>query len=119
MPTINLVRSQVKKQNKNRENRQKLYQSAAWKKLRQSKLMTNPLCELCTKEGKVVPAIDVHHIYSPFDFPNKGYELDVDNLISLCKEHHSKLHANHQESTLYQIYLERKRLKMINNSENQ
>ena len=26
--------------------------------------MNHPLCERCEKEGKVVPAIDVHHIIS-------------------------------------------------------
>ena len=80
----------------NRINRQKVYQSAKWKRLRDSKLMLNPLCELCLLEGKVTPAEDVHHIISPFKFNGEEkdkYAYDFCNLMSLCKKCHSNIHG--------------------------
>lgn len=81
----------------NRTNRQKVYQSAKWKKLRESKLMVNPLCELCLLEGKITPAEDIHHKDSFINYEgNKRLEVayDFDNLMSLCKQCHQKLHKN-------------------------
>ena len=45
----------------NVEDRQKIYQSARWQKLRMAKLMQQPLCEICLENGKTTPAEDVHH----------------------------------------------------------
>lgn len=80
-----------------REDRQKIYQSTKWKELRIAKLMQNPLCELCLQNGKVVEAVDIHHIdsfmnYTGTDRLAKAY--DFNNLMALCKECHSKLHHN-------------------------
>lgn len=81
----------------NREDRQKIYQSAKWKKLRLAKLMQNPLCEKCLAKGIVNPAIDVHHLdsflnYSGLQRLDKAY--DFNNLQSLCKDCHAELHIN-------------------------
>lgn len=80
----------------NREERQKIYQSTKWKELRLAKLMQQPLCELCLKEDKVVLAVDVHHItsfMSTTDHLKRIYlAYNPDNLMSLCKECHQKVH---------------------------
>ena len=81
----------------NREDRQKIYQSAKWKKLRLAKLMKDPLCEHCLKEGQTKLAIDVHHRDSFMNYSGlmrltKAY--DIDNLVSLCKECHALEHLN-------------------------
>lgn len=59
--------------------------------------MENPLCELCLLEGITKAGEDVHHLDSPFkykDNPDKVSELafDPDNLMTLCKQHHSAIH---------------------------
>ena len=62
--------------------------------MRDSYLKQNPLCANCLRNGKVVPAEDIHHKISPF----KGGEinwtllLDPENLESLCKECHGEEH---------------------------
>lgn len=83
--------------NYNREDRQKIYQSAKWKALRLAKLAEQPLCERCLSNGKVTAAIDVHHKDSFLNYEGsqrlaKAY--DSDNLMSVCKECHSYLHRN-------------------------
>ena len=96
MPTLQKP-SKQKSRTFNRQDRQKVYQSAKWKKLRQAKLMANPLCEVCLANGIIKPAIDVHHIDSFMNYTgNKRLQLAYDyaNLQSLCKECHSNLH-NH------------------------
>lgn len=70
--------------------------------------MAYPLCELCEKEGRVVAAVDVHHIHSPFA-EGMQYALDVFNLLSLCKECHGRVHTDEKTRIeLYEIYDERK-----------
>ena len=78
------------------EDRQSVYQSTKWKKLRQAKLMQQPLCEICLKNGVVTIADDVHHIDSFLNYSgnqrlNKAF--DFTNLMSVCKECHGKIHS--------------------------
>ena len=97
MPTL---KKPVKQKNRsiNDEERKKIYATTKWRKLRLSHLMKHPLCERCEKAGKVVPAIDVHHIISfmtgktPLD--KKALAFDPNNLESLCKECHQKEHQS-------------------------
>ena len=48
------------------------------------------------KDGRVVPAEDIHHIVSFMDVtdPEQRYLLayDLNNLMSLCKRHHQAVH---------------------------
>lgn len=93
-----LVKSpKAKSRTFNREDRQKIYQSAKWKKLRLAKLMQDPLCEHCLAKGIVTPAIDVHHRDSFMNYSglmrlDKAY--DITNLVSLCKDCHAQEHLN-------------------------
>lgn len=79
-----------------REERNEIYISSRWRKLRLAHLQQYPLCELCQKEGKVVPAVDVHHIISFMStndhLKRKCLAYNPDNLMSLCKECHQKIH---------------------------
>lgn len=103
----------AKSKKKNRTEKQilrtKLYNKAAWKKLRLAYLMMHPLCQRCLAEktddddkiGIVNPATDVHHINSPFDdglsdMERLGRLLDPNNLESICSHHHGLLHRQQQ-----------------------
>lgn len=66
------------------------YQSKAWRKLRQDKLLNNPLCELCLLKHKYTNATDVHHIDDVFNHWNE--RLNFDNLQALCKSCHEGIH---------------------------
>ena len=85
------------------KNYQHLLNSKKWKQLRQWKLEQNPLCELCEREGKVVSAIDVHHI-DPCENSRTLEEMEekcfrVSNLQSLCIPCHAKVHREARSHT--------------------
>lgn len=61
---------------------------AAWKKIRARYVAAYPLCELCKQEGRLTPVEHVHHIKEL----SEGGTSDFDNLMSLCKHHHSSIH---------------------------
>lgn len=100
MPTL----KKAKKQTINRARftdpdaeRQKVYNTRRWRKLRAAYLMEHPLCEICKKDGVITPAIDVHHRdsfanYDGLQMLNKAF--DADNLVALCKICHANLHKN-------------------------
>lgn len=103
MPTIKKLPPKKREQERNwntetRLLRRQAYNNTAWRKLRNSYLKLHPLCENCLKEGKVVPAEDVHHKRSPFQKGEINWTLlmEVENLQSLCKECHGKEHAREQ-----------------------
>ena len=99
MPTLNKPKKAINI-SVNRKERQKIYQSTLWKKLRIAKLLQNPLCEKCLESNIIVPAIDIHHKDSFMNYTGlkrleKAY--DFNNLMSLCKDCHTKIH-NFQHS---------------------
>lgn len=53
---------------------------------------------MCLEEGKVTPATDVHHInhISQAGSRLEAYDIgyDSNNLQSLCRYHHMKIHAH-------------------------
>jgi 5-methylcytosine-specific restriction protein A len=64
----------------------RLYDTAAWRRLRLWKLRKDPLCRLCKEQGILTPATVVNH-----RTPHKGdvqLFFDTDNLESVCKTHH-------------------------------
>jgi 5-methylcytosine-specific restriction protein A len=77
--------------------RKRVYASPRWQKLRAYKIQTNPVCEICEAEGRVTAATEVHHkrtfvnIIDPAERAQVAF--DFDNLQSLCKECHSRIHA--------------------------
>ena len=60
-----------------------------WKRLRDSYVKAHPFCEECFKKGMIVPVEEVHHI-KPL---SEGGNHSKDNLISLCKSCHARIHA--------------------------
>ena len=67
MPTIykpkkkKVTNNQAFYQQRRRE-RQKIYNTSTWQKLRQNYLSQHPLCEECLKKGIIRSAKDIHHI---------------------------------------------------------
>lgn len=62
------------------------YYDRRWQKVRALYLSNNPLCADCEKNGRLTPAVDVHHIIKPGD---GGSDYD-NNLLGLCKSCHAK-----------------------------
>lgn len=59
-----------------------------WRVIRNKYIRAHPLCEECLRLGRAVPAEHVHHIIPLAD----GGTSDASNLMSLCKECHSRIH---------------------------
>jgi len=98
MPFINRL---PKKQNTSdkRKERQKIYATDRWRKLRLIKLQEQPLCEVCLQENKVSYAEHIHHIDSFMNYDGlRRIEVayDFNNLQSLCSECHNSIH-NHKK----------------------
>ena len=62
---------------------------SSWRRVRDRFLEAHPLCEICQKDGKLVPAVLVHHKIKITD----GGANDDSNLAALCQFHHSQLHG--------------------------
>jgi 5-methylcytosine-specific restriction protein A len=73
--------SQVFKRDKNR---QSLYDTARWKKLRQRQLALHPWCEHCLLAGVYTLATDVDHIERHFGDHAKFYEGKLQSLCHSC-----------------------------------
>ena len=61
----------------------------AWKRIRDSYVQTHPFCEICFEKGILVPVEEVHHKVPLAE----GGTHARDNLISLCKSCHARIHA--------------------------
>ncbi|NBP15368.1 HNH endonuclease [bacterium] len=55
--------------------------SSSWNKVRNDYIKNNPKCAACGK----IKNLEVHHII-PYKI-DKTKELDIDNLITLCRDH--------------------------------
>lgn len=79
-----------------RKQRQKVYSSSKWKKLKAAKLQECPLCEKCLEEGKITTAQHCHHIKSFMEAKDElemqGLAYDYGNLMSLCAKCHQEIH---------------------------
>ena len=60
-----------------------------WRKVRNIKIKRDPLCEICSTLTNPVPATMVHHI---IPLSRGGKRLDLENLQSLCRACHFKIH---------------------------
>lgn len=59
------------------------------KALRTLLLQQRPLCEICDKLGKAVPATEAHH-------RRYGKNLTLEDYMALCSPCHHKLHGNNR-----------------------
>ena len=60
----------------------------AWKRIRDRYAREHPYCERCFKEGRMTPMEEVHHILPV----SRGGTHDSQNLMSLCRSCHNKIH---------------------------
>lgn len=58
-----------------------------WQRFRRDYLAMNPMCEDCKGEKRTTAAQELHHIKKVKDRPD--LRLDPDNVMGLCKSHHS------------------------------
>lgn len=76
---------------------QKIYNSSIWQKLRNCYLIEHPLCEVCESEGRIVPAVEIHHIREISNGESLEEMMDIaynpNNLQALCIECHHKIHT--------------------------
>ena len=82
-----LINKQYEKYNRNPVTR-KRYQGE-WRRIRDHYIHDHPLCEKCLEEGRFTRAEHVHHIL-PL---SQGGTNEEDNLMSVCKSCHSRIHA--------------------------
>lgn len=83
----------MKKYNKNEDYKRLINSGSKWKKIRDTKIKLNPLCECCGEKL----AEEVHHILPLEDYSNdletmEQLAYDINNLQSLCRECHYKIH---------------------------
>lgn len=84
-----MQRTTQRQYNSKREESDKFYDTAAWRKLRAWHLGQHPLCIECERLGYVVLAVIIDHIV-----PVKAAwhrRLDPSNLRGLCREHHNQI----------------------------
>jgi len=96
MPYLKKAKKQHNPSN-NRIERQKIYNTDRWHKLRASKLMRSPLCEVCLSKGVITPAFHIHHIDSFMNYEGmkrKEVAYNPDNLMSICEQCHSRKHLH-------------------------
>lgn len=74
---------------------EKFYKGTAWQRTRAVAWARDKgLCQDCLKKGIIKPAKEVHHIkeLTPENIDDASVSLNLDNLISLCKECHADRH---------------------------
>lgn len=75
---------------KTRQTANKRGYDSTWGRVRKVYLVRNPLCEMCKKDNRIVPAVLVHHI-KPLS--EGGSRLNSNNLMALCKNCHEDIHG--------------------------
>ena len=97
MPLINRNTQHIKKTTYKHTNQSsKYYNSKYWLKLRNSYIVSHPLCEECIKKDIITPAEHVHHkkefLSGTSEEERWSLLLDESNLMSVCAKCHHKLH---------------------------
>ena len=76
--------------------RQEVYNTNLWHRLRKAKLRDNPLCEVCSLEGKITLGEDIHHLRSFLKAETieerDSLAFDSNNLLTVCRKHHNEIH---------------------------
>lgn len=98
MPTIKKVKRQSTylRHGKAKEIYDTVYNTSQWHKLRQSYIISHPLCEMCLKRNIISPATEVHHI-TPISKAQSELEMkelgfNPKNLMALCEKCHHLIH---------------------------
>jgi len=79
----------------------KYYGDKVWKKARAEYLTRHPLCEVCLKHSRIVPAAEIHHKI-PWsrgvdDMHKMDLFLDESNFMAVCNKCHKLLHKKDQK----------------------
>ena len=77
----------------------RFYKSRAWQRTRAAAWARDKgLCVDCLRKGLIVPAVEVHHIQelTPENIGDPSVSLNLDNLVSLCKDCHADRHRSRQ-----------------------
>lgn len=85
------------------------YNSKAWKKTRADAYARDKgLCVECLKRGQVNAADIVHHIehVSPDNVSDPNITLNLDNLVSVCRKCHARLHGYTKSATRDGLYFD-------------
>lgn len=74
----------------------RLINSKEWRRLRNRKIMNNPVCEVCDENNRSTLASEVHHII-PVESASSQRQMEqlmfsYSNLQSLCRDCHSQIH---------------------------
>lgn len=88
-------------------NYRRMINSGRWLQLRKQKLSSNPLCQDCEAEGRIVAASEIHHV-KPCESANSVKEMerlmfDYGNIRSLCHDCHVMTHkrmASHSKKSM-------------------
>ncbi len=75
---------------------ERFYKSIAWRRCRLAAFRRDAgLCVDCLKAGKITAAEEVHHIVelTPENITDPTVTLNMDNLVSLCRECHKARHG--------------------------
>ena len=86
------------KNQKQRKDKQDIYNSREWQELRIAKLRANPLCEECLKQGISTSARCVHHIVpietarTKDEMKRLALDCGLNGLMSLCFACHARIH---------------------------
>ena len=87
----------------NEKERQKYYNSRAWRDYRRSFVKTHPICELSILSNNVRACEHLHHIVKFEAQPTEELRwmmlLDDDNVIALTKDKHMTIHYRNDELT--------------------
>lgn len=80
------------------EHYRRMINSMRWRRLRRMILTAHPLCQACSREGRLTPATEVHHV-RPVDEVTGYLEqerrmFDPHNLVALCHECHVQAHRD-------------------------
>lgn len=83
--------------NMTREETEAFYVSKAWRRKKKAILRRDHYqCQLCKRYGRLTEAKIVHHKLELAEYPELA--LDDDNLISVCRACHNKLHPEKAEA---------------------
>ena len=74
-----------------------LIHTTRWLKLRRDTLTAHPLCQRCEAEGRITPAVEVHHIRpveEAITMADKTQRMyDPHNLQAMCHDCHVRVHT--------------------------
>ena len=77
----------------------RFYKSRAWQNTRAAAWSRDKgLCVDCLRKGIIKPAEEVHHVeeITPDNINDPAITLNLDNLVSLCKDCHANRHRKRQ-----------------------